>query len=62
MCAHIREFLYYPVINLVIDDYGLFGGANRPIIKGFGGDDIHHGHLQLRRLFQIDRGIARSHT
>ena len=60
--AELREFPDDGVINLVIDDHRLFGGANGSVVEGLGGDDVHHGHVQLRRLLQVDRRVARSHA
>src|ERR1017187_5868497 len=58
----VRKFPDDEVIDLIVDDHGLFRRANGSVIESLGGDDIHHRHIQLRRFFQVDRRIARPHT
>ena len=58
--AQIREFLQDEVVDLVVDHHRLLGGADRSVVEGLRSEDVHHGHIQVGRFFQIHRCIARS--
>ena len=60
--AQVRKFLQRDVIDLVVDHHRLLGGADGSVVERLGGDDVHHGHVQVRGFFQVDRRIARPHT
>ena len=59
--AQLREFLQHRVVDLIVDHHRLLGGADRSVVERLGGDDVHHRHVQVRGLLQVDRRVSRPH-
>ncbi len=63
MCApKSANFCEHAIVDFIVDDDGLFGGADGAVVEGLRGDDVHHGHVQVGGFFQIDRRVARTHA
>ena len=60
--AKAGKLLESDVVDFIVHNHGLLGGADGSVVEGLGGDDIHHRHVQVRAFFQIDRGVARPHA
>ena len=60
MGAEVFELLQRCVVSLIVDDNGLFGRADRAVIKRFRDDDVDDCVVQVGRFFQIHRSVSRA--
>src|SRR6185369_6728510 len=56
--SQFGELLESEVVDFVIDHHSLLGGADGSVVEGLGSDDVHHSHVEVGGLLEVDRGVA----